>query len=114
MKTLLVSRIVYYDNDLAVSFQFAGFKVRRKVRKDLSGKLIFIKQKRMLWIILADSVIVMKFGIISDSIWNYAELGMQEFKSSAILIKTLEEEGFNVEKGVAGMPTCFVATWGTG
>ena len=41
-------------------------------------------------------------------------LGMQEFKSSALLIKTLEEEGFKVEKGVAGMPTCFVATWGSG
>jgi aminobenzoyl-glutamate utilization protein B len=39
---------------------------------------------------------------------------MQEFRSSALLIKTLEEEGFNVEKGVAGMPTCFVATWGSG
>ncbi|MBA4323398.1 MAG: amidohydrolase, partial [Odoribacter sp.] len=52
--------------------------------------------------------------MISDSIWNFAELGMQEFRSSALLIKTLEEEGFTVEKGVAGMPTCFVATWGSG
>ena len=39
---------------------------------------------------------------------------MQEFKSSALLIKTLEDEGFKIEKGVAGMPTCFVATWGKG
>ena len=31
-----------------------------------------------------------------------------------LLIKTLEEEGFKVEKGVAGMPTCFVASWGSG
>ena len=49
----------------------------------------------------------MQYGIMRS-------LGMQEFKSSAILIKTLEEEGFKVEKGVAGMPTCFVATWGSG
>jgi aminobenzoyl-glutamate utilization protein B len=56
----------------------------------------------------------MKFGIISDSIWTYAELGMQEFKSCAILIKALEEEGFIIEKSVAGIPTCFVATWGQG
>jgi aminobenzoyl-glutamate utilization protein B len=63
---------------------------------------------------LDDSLIVKKYGTISDAIWNYAELGMQEYKSSAILIKTLEEEGFNVEKNVAGMPTCFVATWGSG
>ena len=39
---------------------------------------------------------------------------MQEFKSSALLIKTLEDEGFKIEKEVAGMPTCFVATWGSG
>jgi aminobenzoyl-glutamate utilization protein B len=30
------------------------------------------------------------------------------------LIKTLEEEGFAVEKGLAGMPTCFVASYGSG
>ena len=63
---------------------------------------------------LSDSLIVKKYGIISDAIWNYAELGMQEFKSSALLIKTLEDEGFKIEKGVSGMPTCFVATWGSG
>ena len=39
---------------------------------------------------------------------------MQEFKSSALLIETLEEEGFKVERNVAGMPTCFIATWGEG
>ncbi|HBE40652.1 MAG TPA: amidohydrolase [Bacteroidales bacterium] len=78
------------------------------------GKAPLYKAKKSALEYLGDSVIVKKFGIISDSIWNFAELGMQEFRSSAILIKTLEEEGFQVEKGVAGMPTCFVATWGTG
>lgn len=63
---------------------------------------------------LSDSSAVKKYGIISDSIWGYSELGMQEFKSSALLIKTLEDEGFTVEKDVAGMPTCFIATWGSG
>ena len=63
---------------------------------------------------LSDSLVIKKYGVIADAIWNYAELGMQEFKSSALLIKTLEEEGFSIEKGVAGMPTCFVATWGSG
>ncbi len=63
---------------------------------------------------LGDSLTIRKFGIISDSIWNFAELGMQEFKSSALLIRTLEDEGFRIEKEVAGMPTCFVATWGRG
>jgi aminobenzoyl-glutamate utilization protein B len=63
---------------------------------------------------LSDSLVLKQYGNISDAIWNYAELGMQEFKSSALLIKTLEDEGFKIEKGVSGMPTCFVATWGSG
>lgn len=63
---------------------------------------------------LSDSLVIKKYGLISDAIWNYAELGMQEFKSSSLLMKTLEDEGFNIERGVAGMPTCFIATWGSG
>ncbi len=55
-----------------------------------------------------------RFGQISDAIWSFAELGLQEFKSSALLVQTLESEGFTVEKGLAGMPTCFVATYGSG
>ncbi len=57
---------------------------------------------------------VEKFGKISDAIWSYAELGMQEFKSAGLLIKTLENEGFTVEKGLAGISTCFVASYGSG
>jgi aminobenzoyl-glutamate utilization protein B len=49
---------------------------------------------------------------ISDRIWEFAELGLIEFKSSALLADELEKHGFNVERGVAGMPTAFVATWG--
>jgi len=51
---------------------------------------------------------------ISDKIWEYAELGLIEFKSSALLADELEKHGFRVERGVAGMPTAFVATWGEG
>ena len=57
---------------------------------------------------------VTKFGEISDAIWSYAELGLQEYKSSALLSETLEKEGFTVERGLAGMPTCFTATYGSG
>jgi len=72
------------------------------------------KSKEYLLEYLSDVNVIKRFGLISDAIWNYAELGMQEFKSSALLIKALEEEGFTIEKNVAGMPTCFVATWGSG
>jgi aminobenzoyl-glutamate utilization protein B len=87
---------------------------QKKAEEDFLGKADLYKSKKNALEYLSDSLIVKKFGVISDAIWNFAELGMQEFKSSAILIKTLEEEGFKVEKGVAGMPTCFVATWGDG
>ncbi|MBM3419949.1 MAG: amidohydrolase [Bacteroidetes bacterium] len=63
---------------------------------------------------LSRKEVVTKFGIISDSIWSFAELGMQEFRSAELLASTLEAEGFKVERGAAGMPTCFVATWGSG
>lgn len=47
-------------------------------------------------------------------IWDYAEVGYKEVNSSALLQKTLKENGFTVEAGVAGMPTAFVATYGSG
>jgi aminobenzoyl-glutamate utilization protein B len=52
-------------------------------------------------------------GIARD-IWSYAELGFQEQKSAELLQATLRKEGFNVESNVAGMPTGFVATYGSG
>ena len=51
---------------------------------------------------------------IAMKIWNFAEVGFQETKSSALLQAKLKEEGFAVESGVAGMPTAFVATYGSG
>jgi aminobenzoyl-glutamate utilization protein B len=47
-------------------------------------------------------------------IWNWAEPGYQEEKSAALLAKMLEEAGFRVERKVAGIPTAFTATFGTG
>ena len=87
---------------------------QKKTDDNLLGKADLYRAKKTALEYLGDSLVVKKYGGISDAIWNFAELGMQEFRSSALLIKTLEEEGFNVEKNVAGMPTCFVATWGTG
>lgn len=47
-------------------------------------------------------------------IWNFAEVGYKEVKSSSLLQQTLRENGFTVEAGVAGIPTAFVATYGSG
>lgn len=53
-----------------------------------------------------------KYSEIAHNIWEYAEMGYQEEKSSALLAKTLEDEGFKIEKGVAGIPTAFIAEYG--
>ena len=51
---------------------------------------------------------------LSKAVWSYAELGFLEEKSSAAHQQHLQENGFTVEKGVAGMPTAFIATYGSG
>ncbi len=53
---------------------------------------------------------------LAKEIWEYAELSYEEVRSSAAMIKALEEEGFVIEKGIADMPTAFTATFtcGTG
>lgn len=55
-----------------------------------------------------------KYADIAHTIWNYAEMGYQEEQSSALLQKTLSEEGFTITKGVAGIPTAFTAEFGSG
>lgn len=53
------------------------------------------------------------YSEIAQQIWSYAEMGYQEAESSALLQKTLKNEGFKIEKGVAEIPTAFVATFGS-
>ncbi|MEM2184416.1 MAG: M20 family metallopeptidase [Candidatus Methanomethylicia archaeon] len=55
-----------------------------------------------------------RFIEISDKIWEYAELGLIEYKSSKLLAEELEKHGFKVRIGVAGMPTAFIGEWGFG
>src|ERR1700728_1087975 len=54
------------------------------------------------------------FSGISKTIWEYAELGYQEQKSSALLRSELEAAGFQVQSPVANEPTAFVASFGQG
>jgi aminobenzoyl-glutamate utilization protein B len=51
---------------------------------------------------------------VNQAIWSYAEPGLEEVRSSAELIGWLKENGFAVREGVAGMPTAFVASYGSG
>jgi aminobenzoyl-glutamate utilization protein B len=51
---------------------------------------------------------------VNRNIWSYAETGLQETRSSSELQELLRANGFRVETGVAGMPTAFVASYGSG
>lgn len=113
MRSLSPNRTILLISTFLVLISFQVTAQKNKDEEYL-GKADLYKAKKNILDYLSDTVTVRKYGLISDAIWNYAELGMQEFKSSALLIKTLEDEGFKVDKGVAGMPTCFVATWGSG
>jgi aminobenzoyl-glutamate utilization protein B len=54
------------------------------------------------------------YAEVARRIWGFAEVGYQEVKSSALLQAELKAAGFEVTGGVAGIPTAFVASWGTG
>jgi aminobenzoyl-glutamate utilization protein B len=51
---------------------------------------------------------------IVDSVFSFAELGFQEVETSRYLTGILEKNGFKIERGVAGIPTAWVASWGNG
>lgn len=50
----------------------------------------------------------------NEAIWSYAETSLEETRSSGVLQNLLAAEGFDIEAGVAGMPTAFVASYGSG
>jgi aminobenzoyl-glutamate utilization protein B len=51
---------------------------------------------------------------LSDNIFYFAELGMQEFETAKLMTALLEDAGFKVERGISGFPTGFCATFGSG
>src|SRR5437764_4339979 len=57
---------------------------------------------------------VARLTALSDEIWRYAETALLETKSSKALADFAEQKGFRVMRGVAGMPTAFVAEYGSG
>jgi aminobenzoyl-glutamate utilization protein B len=69
------------------------------MKADLSGKIDGMKKQAQ---------------VMVDTVFSFGELGFQEFETSKYLTALLEKEGFKVERGVAGIPTGFMATWGEG
>jgi len=70
-------------------------RFKTEVLADVDGRAILVQQ-------------------IVDSLFSFGELGFQEVESSRYLTGLLEQHGFVVERGVAGMPTAWVARWGAG
>jgi aminobenzoyl-glutamate utilization protein B len=52
--------------------------------------------------------------VMVDTVFSFAELGFQEFETSKYLTALLEAEGFKIERGVGGVPTAWIASWGSG
>lgn len=78
------------------------------------NKADFDKNQQIAVDYLNDPAVQKKIAEINDAIWSYAELGLEEYNTSSLLVYYLEKEGFKLEKGVAGMPTAFVATYSNG
>src|SRR5258706_12285976 len=77
-------------------FSFANAqKLKTEVFKSIDSKLDF-------------------YTSVEQRIWGFAEVGFQETQSSALLQQTLKDGGFKIEAGIAGMPTAFVASFGSG
>src|SRR5579872_3275996 len=69
------------------------------IKADLAGQIDAMKKQAQ---------------VMNDTVFSFGELGFQEFETSKYLSGILEKEGFKIERGVAGIPTAFVATWGQG
>ncbi len=77
----------------------------------LSAKKIEALKKEASDKVAADAKLVQ---VMVDKIFSFAELGFQEYESSKYLTGVLEENGFKIERGIAGIPTAWTATWGSG
>src|SRR3954469_1658188 len=69
------------------------------IKADLTGQIDAMKKQAQ---------------VMVDSVFSFGELGFQEVETSRYLTGILEKEGFKIERGVAGIPTAWVASWGEG
>ncbi len=70
------------------------------------------KEKRFVWDAIErnrDSI-----ALLCDNIFYFGELGMQEYETSGLMMQILEQAGFKIERNLSGMPTGFMASYGSG
>lgn len=91
------------------------------------GNLAFSQKKKVVVAPVPDKLELLKQEVIkkiddrqkftqevNDQIFSFGELGFQEYETSKYITNLLEKNGFTVERGVAGMPTAWIAKWGSG
>ena len=85
-------------------------------KKSIIYLTIFILSNNILSDVLLESINThkTKFENVALEIWNFAELGYQEEKSPSLLAQSLEDEGFVVKRGLAGIPSAFTAEYNNG
>ena len=97
MRTLLISILT------AAACAIAQPKVtpdkEAALKSDLAGQIDSMKKQAQ---------------VMVDSVFSFAEFGFQETETSAYLSGILEKEGFTIERGLAGIPTAWMASWGSG
>src|SRR5438552_12690372 len=74
-------------------------KKEAAMKADLTGQIDAMKKQAQVMI---------------DSVFSFGELGFQEVETSKYLTGILEKEGFQIERNYAGIPTAWVASWGSG
>ena len=93
-----MKKLMFLALSLCITYGFA----QKKMTKAKKGVMASVEKHKS------------KLIEISDDIWELAETAFEEDESAKILADYAEAQGFNVERGVAGMPTAFVATYGSG
>ena len=69
------------------------------IKADLAGQIDAMKKQNQ---------------VMVDTVFSFGELGFQEFETTKYLTGILEKNGFKIDRGVAGIPTAWVASWGEG
>lgn len=101
---------------MGVLLVFAIFVFPEKGKKDpfliqvKPAKLTSLKKEAFAWLEANKG----ELNQINAKIWEYAEVAMEEYQSAETLASYLEKKDFKVTRGVAGMPTAFVAVYGSG
>ena len=97
MKKILITTM------LAAAAAFAQSKVTPEkeaaMKADLNGEIDHMQKQAQ---------------VMVDSVFSFGELGFQEFETSKYLSGILEQNGFRVQRGLYGIPTSWVAEWGSG